>query len=171
LRRFAAMVENAAMLKAKQIAMVVLVWLAAGLGPARADCVSECQSATYCDSEMNASGECSQRLNDCYIDRCNQTLYGALAYDTGTGAVGWSYDFADQAGAEQKALSGCSAHGNSCKVVYDFWNSCAALAVADDGSYAVGRGETEDQANDEAIIACSETGQNCSVQAWSCTGP
>src|SRR5215510_12055389 len=75
---------------------------------AQADCVSACQASTYCDSEMNASGECGRRLNDCYINECNKTLYGALAYDAENGDYGWSADFGNQADAEQKALSGCS---------------------------------------------------------------
>jgi len=151
--------------------LVFLALTLAGLAPAGADCVSECQASTYCDSGMNASGECGRLLNDCYANQCNQTVYGALAYDAGTGAVGWSYDFTDQAGAEKQALSGCSEHGTACKIVYDFWNSCASLAVADDGSYAVGSGDTEDQANNEALIACGKDGQNCSIQAWSCSQP
>ena len=161
---------DVAMLRVRVLFAVVSLAGLAACGAARADCVSECQAATYCDSEMTVSGECSQRLNDCYVNECNRLQYGALAYDSETGAVGWSYDFPDAAGAEQKALSSCLEHGRSCKVVYDFWNSCASLAVADDGSYAVGRGETEDAANDEAVIACAGNGQNCSIQAWSCTG-
>jgi hypothetical protein len=150
-------------------ALIGMVTLLAAAGAARSDCVSSCQASTDCDSEMNASGECSRRLNDCYSNACNKVLYGALAYDSEGGAVGWSYDFPDAPGAEQKALSSCREHGTACKIVYDFWNSCAALAVADDGSYAVGRGETEDEADNEAIIACGQDGLNCAIEAWSCT--
>ena len=55
---------------------------------AKADCVSACQAATYCDSEMNASGECGRRLNDCYINECNKKTYGAIAYGRESGAYG-----------------------------------------------------------------------------------
>jgi hypothetical protein len=145
-----------------------LVLVAAGAA-AKADCVSACQASTYCDSEMNASGECGRRLNDCYINECNKTLYGALAYDAENGDYGWSADFANQAAAEQTALSGCSA-GSNCKIVYDFWNSCAALAAASDGSYAIEGGDNQDGAQRSALASCEKNGgQGCKIQVWSCT--
>lgn len=138
-------------------------------GTAQADCVSACQASTYCDSEMNASGECGRRLNDCYIDKCNRKRYGALAYDAESGAVGWSYDFDDATGAERKALVGCNEQGGDCKIVYDFWNSCAALAAGNDGRYGVGRADTQQQAEADAIAACGQNGgKGCEVQAWGC---
>ena len=149
--------------------------LLAGLGllavaeTARADCVSECQAATYCDSDMTASGECSQRLNDCYARECNKTRYGAIAYGSESGAVGWSYDFDDAPAAEKEALGNCRAHGADCQVVVDFWNSCAAVA-ADGATVAYGLGDTESQAEEEAVAACEKGGgDSCDVQAWSCT--
>jgi len=148
-----------------------LIGLGLFAGAAKADCVSACQASTYCDSEMNASGECGRRLNDCYINECNKRHYGALAYDAESGAAGWSYDFDDADGAEQKALSGCHEHGDKCKVVYDFWNSCAALAAAGDGSYAVEHSETQTGAEGKALAACEQNGAtNCTIQAWACTG-
>jgi hypothetical protein len=138
-------------------------------GAAKADCVSACQASTYCDSEMNASGECGRRLNECYIDACNRKRYGALAYDAESGAVGWSYDFDDAAGAERKALSGCREQGGNCKIVYDFWNSCAALAAGNDGHYGIGRADAQEQAEADAIADCGQSGgTSCEVQAWSC---
>lgn len=153
--------------------LLALVGLAAGVGPARADCVSECEAATYCDSEMHSSGECARKLNDCYITSCSKprVSYGAIAYDAETGAVGWSYDFDDAPAAERKALAGCGEHGGNCKVVYDFWNSCAALAATDDGRYSVGRADTQDDAKVDAMAACEQNGSGtCAIQAWSCTG-
>jgi hypothetical protein len=150
------------------LAAALLLWLAQ---PASADCVSACQAATYCDSDMNDSGECSRRLNDCYINECNKTYYGAIAYDTESGAVGWSYDFADAPSAERKALAGCNEHGSSCQVVVDFWNTCAAVA-ADGKTVAYGLGGTQELAEGSAIAACGKDGgTSCEIQAWSCTGP
>jgi hypothetical protein len=137
---------------------------------AKADCVSACQASTYCDSEMNASGECGRLLNDCYINECNRTLYGALAYDAESRAFGWSYDFANQRDAEQKAMSGCSEKSANCKIVYDFWNSCAALAAATDGSYAIEGGDNEAGAQSRALAACKQNGgQGCEIMVWSCS--
>ena len=83
--------------------------LCAAAGLTRADCVSECQASTYCDAEMNASGECAQRLNDCYINQCNRRTYGAIAYGSKSGAAGWAYDFDDAPSAEKEALKNCGA--------------------------------------------------------------
>lgn len=156
---------------------VILSFVVAAAGlctaawPAQADCVSACQASTYCDSEMHASGECARLLNDCYINECNRTVYGAIAYGTESGAVGWSYDFNDAPAAEKEALSNCREHGDECRVVVDFWNTCAAVAV--DGDIVdYGLGDTEQQAEGAAIDACTQSGgRNCTVQAWSCTEP
>jgi hypothetical protein len=145
--------------------------LPAVAGTAKADCISACQASTYCDSEMNASGECGRRLNDCYLDQCNKTLYGAIAYGAQSGAVGWSYDFTDAPSAEKEALKNCGAHGDDCQVVVDFWNTCAAVA-ADGGTVAYGLGENQGQAESGALASCEDDGgSHCAVQAWSCTGP
>jgi len=144
--------------------------LAAAAATAKADCVSACQASTYCDSEMNASGECGRRLNDCYINACNKTLYGAIAYGTESGAYGYSYDFADEQSAENEAMRSCSANGNDCKVVYQFWNSCAALAAASDGSYSIENADNEDAAQRRALAACEQKGgESCEIKVWSCT--
>ena len=148
-----------------------LAWLLAGMTSAAADCVSACQASTYCDSEMNASGECSRRLNDCYINECNKRTYGSIAYGTQSGAVGWAYDFDDAPSAENEALNNCRANGDDCQVVVDFWNTCAAVA-ADRNTVAYGLGDTQGQAEGEALAACEKDGGlNCTIQGWSCTGP
>src|SRR5215813_10440705 len=150
-------------------AFAMLIGLVTGAASAQADCVSACQASTYCDSEMNASGECSRRLNDCYINECNKKLYGAIAYGTQSGAVGWSYDFDDAPSAENEALSNCRDHGDDCQVVVDFWNTCAAVAASGD-IVRYGLGDTEDEAQGDAVATCEKDGgTQCEVQAWSCT--
>lgn len=155
---------------ARWISVAVSTWLAAAAAaPAAADCVSACQASIYCDSEMNASGECGRRLNDCYINECNKTLYGAIAYGPESGAVGWSYDFMDGPSAEKEALNNCGAHGRDCAVVVTFWNTCAAVA-AEAQHVGYGFGDNEQQAQTEAMAACQkDDGQSCEIQAWSCT--
>jgi hypothetical protein len=148
----------------------VCLGLCAAAGTAAADCVSACQASTYCDSEMNASGECGQRLNDCYINECNKKTYGSIAYGAKSGAYGLSYDFADAPAAENEALRNCSATGDDCQVVVDFWNTCAAVA-ADGDTVTYGLGETRGRAEDSATIACTQDGgAQCAIQAWACTG-
>jgi hypothetical protein len=149
----------------------LLVGLLLFASTAKADCFSACQASTYCDSEMNASGECGRRLNDCYIDQCDRRSYGSIAYGTKSGAVGWAYDFDDAPAAESAALRDCRADGDDCQVVVDFWNGCAAVA-ADRSTVAFGLGDNESQAEDEALAACQKDGgARCEVRGWSCTRP
>ncbi len=152
---------------------VIFVCLAllAPAGMAEADCASACQASTYCDSEMNASGECGRRLNDCYINQCNEKTYGSIAYGRQSGAYGWSHDFDDAPAAENEALKNCSASGSGdCQVVVDFWNTCAAVA-ADGATVSYGLGDNRGQAEDGALAECAKDGgRQCEVQAWACTG-
>jgi hypothetical protein len=172
LRGVARMIAGGASMTAIRLGVVIAValstWSASPL-PARADCVSECQASTYCDYEMEASGECARRLNDCYLDQCNRTRYGALAYDAESGAYGWSNDLDDTAAAEAQALANCREHGDNCAVVVDFWNSCAAVA-ASDAIVAYGLGDTRAAAEHQALGSCADDGgKDCAIQVWSCT--
>jgi len=80
--------------------------------PAKADCVDDCQASTYCDSTMHASGECSEKLNQCYQLECNKPrhAFGALAYDRDSQAYGYSYDQPDVDSAPAVALKNCQKH-------------------------------------------------------------
>lgn len=140
----------------------------------RADCVSECQASTYCDSQMNASGECGRALNNCYLSRCNRPsrLYGAIAYGAGSMAFGYAYDLPDAKAANRRALANCAKHGDDCEIVTSFSNSCAAVAAGNNSRFAVGQGGDERSARAMAADACRKAGgTRCEIQAWSCTGP
>jgi Domain of unknown function (DUF4189) len=140
--------------------------------PASADCVSECQAATYCDSEMHASGECADRLNACYINECNRVRYGAIAYDSESGAYGWSNDLYNGPDAEKQALANCRDHGEGCKVVVDFWDSCGAVAADDSGHFGSAYADSRKDAETKAIDACqSDSGESCEIKVWSCARP
>ena len=151
------------------IIAILVACLAAWSAPADADCVSDCQAATYCDSAMHESGECSSRLNACYATECSRTRYGAIAYGVESGAFGWSNDLYDAPAAEQQALAHCREHGDDCAVVVDFWNTCAAVAAAGNRIVDYGLGDTRGQAEGSALAACAKDGGvDCAVQAWSC---
>jgi hypothetical protein len=146
----------------------ICLGLFSAAGTAQADCVSACQASTYCDSEMHASGECGRRLNDCYINECNKKTYGAIAYGRESGAYGYAYDFSDPQSAENEAMSTCTVNGNDCRVVVDFWNTCAAIA-ADGNIVGYGLDDNESVAQDQALAACEKDGgSQCEVKAWSC---
>ena len=155
------------------ILMSIVAGLAvfAAVRSAEADCVSACVAATYCDSDMNASGECGRRLNHCYINECNSKTYGAIAYGANSGAYGWSHNFDDAQSAENDALTSCRANGDDCEVVVDFWNTCAAVAAHQD-VVAYGLGDTQGLAEDQALAACAkDAAAQCEIQAWSCSKP
>ncbi|MCE9596885.1 MAG: DUF4189 domain-containing protein [Spirochaetia bacterium] len=94
--------------------------------------------------------------------------YGALAYSSGDGAWGWWADANDQASASQNALSKCQEHGSGCKVVLEFWNTCAAFAVGQ-GGYGWAHNPDENAAQSSAVQYCSQHGTDCEVKVWACT--
>ena len=117
--------------------------------PARADCVDDCQRATYCDSTMYASGECNDKLNQCYQLECNKSTeaFGAIAYGPDSQAFGYSYDSPDADSASSVAMTNCKKHGDDCRLVLNFSNSCGAVAaVSNNSRFAIGQGATKEQA-------------------------
>lgn len=153
--------------------LCLLFAIAAPSAPAVADCVSDCQASVYCDSSEDES-ECARKQNECYLSQCNRPTakYGAIAYGAGTQAVGWAYDQPDSNTAERSALAYCKKHGDDCELVASFSNSCAAVAAASNGKFAVGQGDTRDDAQSSALSRCAESaGGQCDIQAWSCAKP
>ncbi len=149
---------------------LVLFALASIVGPARADCVSECRAFTYCDN--TAGWDCGSRLGDCYR-RCQGTgggvSHGALAYGKTSQAWGYSYGFADTGGARSKAMANCRRSGGDCAVVADFANGCAAVAAGAGPAYAVAQGKTGSAAKTAALKACRDEGvEGCEIQVWGC---
>ena len=158
-------------------ALAAMLGLATPLPPARADCVSDCQASTYCDSDMNASGECGRRLNDCYLSQCNNgngssrpsRAFGAIAYGAESTAYGFSYDQPNEAAADRRALSECGKHGDDCKIVIGFLSGCAAVAAGTNGRFATGQATTRQPAQATALDDCGRKGgDNCEIKAWTC---
>ena len=148
----------------------------ASAGAARADCVDDCQAATYCDSTMHASGECSEKLNQCYQLQCNKSTeaFGAIAYGADSQAFGYSFDSTDAVTASSVAMGNCKKHGDDCQLVLNFSNSCGAVAaVANSNRFAIGQGASKEQAQYFAVDNCKKNGggDGCEVQVWSCALP
>jgi hypothetical protein len=94
--------------------------------------------------------------------------FGAIAYSPSSGADGYSYDYATQAEAEERALAECNSRGEGCQSVLWFRNACGALAVGPDGwgtGWAEDQGTAEENARDE----CSKHSGHCAVTRWACT--
>ena len=144
--------------------------------PASADCVDDCQAATYCDDAMHLSGECSDKLNQCYQLECSKPSesFGAIAYGAGSQAFGYSYESPNDNDASRIAMSNCKKHGDDCKLVLNFSNSCGAVAaVGNSGSFSIGQGANKEQAQFNAVANCKKDGggDGCQVQVWSCALP
>lgn len=149
---------------------LVLAVLASIASPVRADCVSDCRASTYCDN--TAGWDCGSRLGDCYR-RCQGAgggvSHGAVAYGKTSQAWGYSYGFADAAGARRKAMSNCRPNGDDCAIVADFSNGCAAVAAGAGPAYVVAQGKTGQAARAAALQACrAESIEGCEVQVWGC---
>lgn len=100
----------------------------------------------------------------------NTINFGALAYDTSTGAWGASYDQASQAAADRRALGECQPFSKKCLLVVRFANQCAAYAQgASAKTSGTGRASAREQAERLALDACGKRGKQCSVRLWGCT--
>jgi hypothetical protein len=91
--------------------------------------------------------------------------WGAVAIGPG-GAYGFSHSWASEQQAYDSAQTGCEW---DCTVVQTFYNSCAAIAVADNGGWGWGYDSTRYAAESRAMSYCAEQGYNCRVRVWSCS--
>lgn len=100
-----------------------------------------------------------------------QDYYGAIAYSASTGGHGFSYDYANRAAAETKALRECENYsgGGDCTVLIWFQNACGALATAPSGAYGSGWGYDRSTAEQYALDTCGQYGRNCRITRWVCT--
>lgn len=148
--------------------MAIAFGLAAAGAPARAEDVNQCIDRCF-GGVGDQPGFTS--LRDMCVQQCgkNATPYGAIAYGAESQAVGWSYDYRTKGDAERRALTDCAQNGDDCKVVVSLFNSCGAVAAGDNKHFAVVQASKGEQAQANAIAACTKQGgTNCEVQAWSC---
>ena len=147
----------------------------APLEPVRADCISNCSS--FYNPLTNPNNWQSLR-NDCVL-RCppqrskTTTAYGALAYGTESTAWGFSYNQDSADAAARVALEGCKPNGDDCKVVYHFYNTCAALAAVEDkGVFATAYAATRGKAEGAAMADCArQYGDGCVMEVSTCSLP
>jgi len=93
---------------------------------------------------------------------------GAIAFSQSTGASGWSKNHNSKNSASNAALSYCNA--SDCRVVYNFTNSCAALAAGDGGGYGVDWDVKKGRAERKALRACENYGNTgCHVTISVCS--
>lgn len=93
---------------------------------------------------------------------------GAIAFSQTTGASGWSKNYDSKNAASNAALSYCNA--DDCKVVYNFTNSCAALAAGTDGGYGVDWDVKINRAERKALKACANySSGGCQIVLSACS--
>jgi hypothetical protein len=97
-----------------------------------------------------------------------QNSFGAIAYSPGSGAHGWSVDYATREVAESTALRNCHQHADDCTVPIWFRNACGALAVGSQG-YGSGWGTDRRIAERYALRSCRKHTANCAIRRWVCT--
>lgn len=97
-------------------------------------------------------------------------LYGAIAFSPTTAAHGYSFDYANRAAAERRAINECEKNAGSgdCQAIVWFHNACGALAVGDN-AYGSGWGIDMLYAALYAMESCLEMTGNCKVVRWVCT--
>ena len=86
------------------------------------------------------------------------TRWGAIAYDSATGAEGHIVGKINKSEAEQAVLSQCAEHGgNKCKVLVSYYNQCAAVAqVPGGGRITSARAPTAKKAEHMALDNCGQ---------------
>ena len=148
----------------------MLIWpLLAGAAGAQDGnaCIDRCFS-TYTPSENSPFND----LRDLCLAQCRApaTLYGAIAYGARSTANGYAYGKASRGDAQRTAMVNCRAHGDDCKIVADYANSCAAVAAVEAKSrFATGGGRSRAEAEANALGACrKQVGGQCEIEVWSC---
>ena len=106
---------------------------------------------------------------NCDIERIERAIprWGAFAL-AADGAIGVSQFARTSELAKEDALAKCTAvEGTVCRVVSSF-NGCFAFATNKDGAFGHAQSSRSDHARVDAVIACSEAGDNCRVSVDFC---
>jgi len=93
-----------------------------------------------------------------------KSAYGAIAYEPGRRATGYSYDFKSAREAKVEALRQCG--DPACEVLVSFRNACGAIAQGPGKPFAV-TGATRAEAQTKALRRCDH--KACQIVAWACT--
>lgn len=97
----------------------------------------------------------------CGYDYC----YGAVAIGP-RGAYAYSYHYPSAQAAYDAAQDSCNW---GCDVVKTFYNTCGAIAQADNGAWGWGWESTAELAQSTAMNYCMDVGRNCQVRVWACS--
>ena len=96
--------------------------------------------------------------------RAKKSVHGAIAYEAGSRATGYSYDYRSAREAKLEALKQCG--DPACEVLVSFHNACGAIAQGPGKQFAVA-GATRAEAQTKALRRCGD--KTCQIVAWACT--
>jgi len=100
---------------------------------------------------------------DCRIERIERALprWGAFALSA-KGAVGEARLSKSKEEAETEALATCQTDGETCRIVSSF-NGCFAFASNSQGAFGHAQASRSGHARVDAVLACTEAGEDCRV--------
>lgn len=97
------------------------------------------------------------------------TEFGAIAYSPATGAHGYSYNYSTRRQADRVAMANCRAYADDCRIIVDFWNACAALAVGSNYGYGFAYNVRRSAAQATALAICRRNDSGCKIVRWVCS--
>ena len=89
-------------------------------------------------------------------------LWGAIAYNSKTGAYGYTIDQRTKRDAETSAFNQC---GSGCGMIKTFRDACGVVAV-DGKRVTYESGASREIAESKARAKC---GESCTIKVWACT--
>lgn len=160
---------------ATNLLLLVLIVFALTLKPSRSisaeagdNCLYDCETSV-CADYGNKTYMCMELRAKCEARCSGRRQWGAIAYSTPDGGVGWSYNFNSLDDAKQEAMRRCKLQGKACKLWAWFENECGALA-ADGNIAAWGTAFLEPDAKQRALLECRKAGgKKCEVEASVCS--
>ena len=115
---------------------------------------------------------CVDNCNRAYCSKPNNAQphpYGSIAFGLG-GAQGISWGKATQPEADRAALASCNQVRRNCTVVFQFRNTCAALAVAKGAQhYKTATADTDKKAEAVATKQCQASWGTCISDMSACS--
>jgi len=102
------------------------------------------------------------------VDAQMADRFGAIAYSPSARRFGSSWNQPDQATAEDAAMRICNRP--DCQILVPLANSCGALAVARNGAYAWGGGDSLYNAKLNASNRCTRDNGSCKLICSICSG-
>lgn len=96
--------------------------------------------------------------------------HGAIAFATGNGAYGYSFNYSSRVEAERAALRQClDQGGEGCKATVYFRNACGALVRSGRTGFGAAWATTGELASQQAMQSCRRYNSNCGVVQVVCT--